>query len=1523
MGELLVVTLLRFLKRAIIFGFDAISILFYLPVSILLFIQSKLSGSFGYKARYPGHHGSLLSYYLIFIFFYLVTTVATPSIVLYPLLIVYQTFVWYISNESNTFWVATASVGVVFICAVSLSVRACILLDKLDRVFDGNLFEDWIQVQVHGILYVLSIIAFLVNPVRFVVFLKDAKTKLCTQYVDVVGKQAKNAVYDLICIPFALLILVTMWRVPIIWRSKWNHKLFIDNGLYVLMEIPVFTICIPISLLAFYRVKYFIQEFAKLDSANSDRMKFCIKQASESLVDIPFILMGSILACTIYRFIPVVKHYFSKDTENKKTLRRVIFEHFCCFLLDLPAVLSYTLIFMLRYRLPIAMKISNSQKELGNFLHFHHAVLWMAYETLLDIVHIILCTPVFVTLWRASHLYSAIFIDVFYTPEFFENQEDEDNMKKMNLVEYEIFKKRRAIARDILKNWIIDVVFIILGLLSVWRIPRIILHFMTIITNEEKAGSMRNKAMEEFIQSILDVLALTGLCIVLIPTLYRLPTLITRLRSKEGKLYQFIIFSEIVETFKDLPFIVMGLLSMWRIPIILLKIWLLHPQEYDTSEKRRNLAKEQFIDAMLDLPFVISFILMVLSIMHIFTLYMLTRKYFKFKKEETDISKKRELFTFFRGKILKQLYLLPLQIPLILCTYLVTFTFYRIPITITTMKKIPGQKEPKKLAAKVIVSQALSIPLDIITLLFSTIIMCTYYRSDQRSHSSSPIDCSNILGSHQRYPLLVLLVISSITVWRIRHILRALQNEKDYKKRLVLLGANALLTLGDVPCAICALLVLFSWRAKRMVSIIHGAYVAGKLAQVHFSIFLEFYEYVLDLIHIMLVPLLLWRIPLLIRNVMKMESIPEMRKEVLEHLKQIILDVPFILCTIIVSLSIYRNIEIYHFLTKKKNKKPYREFIVIQLIQLLYDIPLVVVATATCIVIPYRVYHLVKYLFFYPFKKDRDNERRRELRVLIAKTLVDLLTLIFGFGVLLLCWRIPFFVHKYLTGTPIKRSLWVEFRAGVLDVCSLFMLAINLVLFYQFPYTVQRLYYFTITCCKHLFKYLPELWKKVKTPKPAQNSTPKVIPSDNGEILPQDMLFEILTFLPPEDNAQSFDRVCKHWHEQARQDSVLWKLYLDADSLGQFIEQDMSKKYGSKNRNANYYGYPYNSYPRNSTLNEKYYNAIGTYRNEDFSHIFAKAFSSESENRNQYVKRYLSIKERYLSKQYSLQDALEDDYRLGFHEIVFKEFAHTITHLYKIFLVRYKIIGTLLFPLHFVIRKAHGRQFNTYDWDRAEEYIFDVLAECYIFIHDVLVFVVMTILDIFPFMGYRWWGQQNVELYNYHSYKGWNYFKLVCLSFASIIATLICVIIAFAITFSPFVFNVRSWLFWSIMSIGKTSELTQAILSFLKFNSIASWLLLPQTIALGIQDYIIGFVFYLLGFILNAESGFLYWVNVVLFVLLWAFIIFWFYVFTGPILECRPYFRANYAMRIIVDLYAELLKVQASFCKNQLGFLAN
>ena len=241
---------------------------------------------------------------------------------------------------------------------------------------------------------------------------------------------------------------------------------------------------------------------------------------------------------------------------------------------------------------------------------------------------------------------------------------------------------------------------------------------------------------------------------------------------------------------------------------------------------------------------------------------------------------------------------------------------------------------------------------------------------------------------------------------------------------------------------------------------------------------------------------------------------------------------------------------------------------------------------------------------------------------MIAKTLVDMLTLIFGVVIIVLAWRIPFFLYSYFYDKlSIRKALALQFKNALLDVLSIFCLVLNLLLFYQFPFTAQRLYYFTGACISHLIKFWktkPSLSSKSKT----ENTTPK---EDNGEILPSDMMFEIFTFLSPEDNTKSADRACKYWHEISREDPNLWKLYLDMDVKKNLVEQKFSKKYAY---NA------YNTYSYNTTpFHENYYSAIGSYKSKDFSSVFREAFGDDTYYRKEYAKRYVDIRDRYVPKQ--------------------------------------------------------------------------------------------------------------------------------------------------------------------------------------------------------------------------------------------------------------------------------------------------
>jgi len=90
----------------------------------------------------------------------------------------------------------------------------------------------------------------------------------------------------------------------------------------------------------------------------------------------------------------------------------------------------------------------------------------------------------------------------------------------------------------------------------------------------------------------------------------------------------------------------------------------------------------------------------------------------------------------------------------------------------------------------------------------------------------------------------------------------------------------------------------------------------------------------------------------------------ERRREVISQLKDVILDMPYLLCTIIVCLSLYRNVEIYRYYRSEKKKLLFRPFILYQLVQLIYDIPLVFVALVSCVLVPYRVYFMFKLLFY-------------------------------------------------------------------------------------------------------------------------------------------------------------------------------------------------------------------------------------------------------------------------------------------------------------------------------------------------------------------------------------------------------------------------------------------------------------------------------------------------------------------------------------------------------------------------------
>lgn len=70
-------------------------------------------------------------------------------------------------------------------------------------------------------------------------------------------------------------------------------------------------------------------------------------------------------------------------------------------------------------------------------------------------------------------------------------------------------------------------------------------------------------------------------------------------------------------------------------------------------------------------------------------------------------------------------------------------------------------------------------------------------------------------------PILILIIVSSFTIWRIGFISKLFKEEKDYNKRLIALCLSSILTLLDIPMIVVCLLLLISWRSSNMYTILH------------------------------------------------------------------------------------------------------------------------------------------------------------------------------------------------------------------------------------------------------------------------------------------------------------------------------------------------------------------------------------------------------------------------------------------------------------------------------------------------------------------------------------------------------------------------------------------------------------------------------------------------------------------------------------------------------------------------------
>lgn len=121
------------------------------------------------------------------------------------------------------------------------------------------------------------------------------------------------------------------------------------------------------------------------------------------------------------------------------------------------------------------------------------------------------------------------------------------------------------------------------------------------------------------------------------------------------------------------------------------------------------------IEMLIDIPFVISVVLLVASIMHII---FLISGYKKAKKG--DITTRH-----YRLKAITLAASLPLQVPFILCTYLIVLTGYRVKTTYRLAKQFRENRP------RILIYQTLALGADVGAVVCSFILGITVYRASE------------------------------------------------------------------------------------------------------------------------------------------------------------------------------------------------------------------------------------------------------------------------------------------------------------------------------------------------------------------------------------------------------------------------------------------------------------------------------------------------------------------------------------------------------------------------------------------------------------------------------------------------------------------------------------------------------------------------------------------------------------------------------------------------------------------------
>jgi len=206
---LLIVDLLMVLINLVLLIVDVVSVLFFLPVASMMYVGELFIDRHYYGANNSSRSiiSNNMTFYIIFPLYWFIITFGVPSIVLYPLYTIYASYAFYLSTESTSFWVTIASMAVVSIAVVSLTIRCFIVCDNNRYPLMRRMSWDfWWSIQASAFYFIISLVVFALNPIRLVLFLTKAFNHPMTAstFHTFLSGHVEKAALDIITVPFVV-----------------------------------------------------------------------------------------------------------------------------------------------------------------------------------------------------------------------------------------------------------------------------------------------------------------------------------------------------------------------------------------------------------------------------------------------------------------------------------------------------------------------------------------------------------------------------------------------------------------------------------------------------------------------------------------------------------------------------------------------------------------------------------------------------------------------------------------------------------------------------------------------------------------------------------------------------------------------------------------------------------------------------------------------------------------------------------------------------------------------------------------------------------------------------------------------------------------------------------------------------------------------------------------------------------------------------------------------------------------------